>query len=57
MRVLLVEDDPHLGPDLRAELLRSGYAVDLADNGVDGEAMGYEEIYDVVVLDLGLPQR
>ncbi|MCO4757453.1 MAG: response regulator transcription factor [Oceanospirillaceae bacterium] len=57
MRVLLVEDDPHLGPDLRAELLRSGYAVDLADNGVDGEAMGYEDIYDLVVLDLGLPQR
>jgi len=57
MRVLLVEDDPVLGPDLRAELMRSGYAVDLADNGVDGEAMGYEDIYDIVVLDLGLPQR
>lgn len=57
MRVLLVEDDPQLGPDLRAELLRNGYAVDLADNGVDGEAMGYEDIYDLVVLDLGLPQR
>jgi len=57
MRVLLVEDDPVLGPDLRAELMRAGYAVDLADNGVDGEAMGYEDIYDLVVLDLGLPQR
>ena len=57
MRVLLVEDDPQLGPDLREELLRSGYAVDLANNGVDGEAMGYEDIYDLVVLDLGLPLR
>ncbi|MDI3324722.1 response regulator transcription factor [Pontibacterium granulatum] len=57
MRVLLVEDDPQLGPDLREELLRSGYAVDLADNGIDGEAMGYEDIYDLVVLDLGLPLR
>ncbi|MBY4675540.1 response regulator transcription factor [Marinobacterium arenosum] len=57
MRVLLVEDDPVLGPELRAELVRSGYAVDLADNGVDGEAMGYEDIYDLVILDLGLPQR
>lgn len=57
MRVLLVEDDPVLGPDLRTELMRAGYAVDLADNGVDGEAMGYEDIYDLVVLDLGLPQR
>lgn len=57
MRVLLVEDDPVLGPDLRTELMRAGYAVDLADNGIDGEAMGYEDIYDLVVLDLGLPQR
>jgi two-component system OmpR family response regulator len=57
MRVLLVEDDPKLGPDLRAELVRNGYAVDLADNGIDGEAMGYEDIYDLVVLDLGLPGR
>ncbi len=57
MRVLLVEDDPQLGPDLKAELIKSGYAVDLADNGIDGEAMGYEDIYDLVVLDLGLPQR
>lgn len=57
MRVLLVEDDPVLGPDLRTELMRGGYAVDLADNGIDGEAMGYEDIYDLVVLDLGLPQR
>ncbi|MCV6591039.1 MAG: response regulator transcription factor [Marinobacterium sp.] len=57
MRILLVEDDPVLGPDLRTELVRAGYAVDLADNGIDGEAMGYEDIYDLVVLDLGLPQR
>lgn len=57
MRVLLVEDDPVLGPDLRAELAKQGYAVDLTDNGVDAEAMGFEDIYDLVVLDLGLPLR
>ncbi|MFC6670193.1 response regulator transcription factor [Marinobacterium aestuariivivens] len=57
MRVLLVEDDPVLGPELKAELARSGYAVDLVDNGIDAEAAGYEDIYDLAVLDLGLPQR
>ncbi|ANG61376.1 DNA-binding response regulator [Marinobacterium aestuarii] len=57
MRVLLVEDDPALGPDLKSELARSGYAVDLVDNGVDAEAAGYEDIYDIAVLDLGLPGR
>ncbi len=57
MRILLVEDDPVLGPELKIELERSGYAVDIADNGIDGEALGRESIYDMVVLDLGLPGR
>ncbi|MGY8870238.1 MAG: response regulator transcription factor [Pseudomonadales bacterium] len=57
MRILLVEDDRTLGPDLKKELSALGYAVDLADNGVDAEALGYEDIYDLAVLDLGLPQR
>ncbi|MBF0429399.1 MAG: response regulator transcription factor, partial [Magnetococcales bacterium] len=32
-------------------------AVDVVDNGVDAEFMGDEEPYDVVVLDLGIPER
>lgn len=57
MRLLVVEDDPALGPLLKKELERHGFAVDLADNGVDAEALGKHEPYDAVVLDLGLPQR
>lgn len=57
MRILLVEDDPALGPELKATLAKHGYAVDLAVNGIDGEIMGKEDIYDLVVLDLGLPDR
>ncbi|WP_293269161.1 response regulator transcription factor [Neptunomonas sp.] len=57
MRILLVEDDRVLGPDLKKELAALGYAVDLAGNGIDAEALGYEDIYDLAVLDLGLPQR
>lgn len=57
MRLLLVEDDSLLGRSLRADLEGQGFAVDLADNGVDGEIMGDLEPYDIVVLDLGLPQR
>lgn len=57
MRVLLVEDDPALGPDLKKELAAEGYAIDLVNNGVDAEALGFEDIYDMVILDLGLPQR
>ncbi len=57
MRLLLVEDDRLLAESLRADLEHRGFAVDLADNGVDAEFMGDVEPYDVAILDLGLPQR
>ncbi len=57
MRLLLVEDDATLGPRLRLALQQAGYAVDLAVNGVDAEALGDIEPYDLAVLDLGLPKR
>ena len=57
MRLLLAEDDEALAAGLKKELMAAGYAVDVADNGVEAEYLGNEMIYDVVVLDLGLPQR
>ncbi|MFV9616643.1 MAG: response regulator transcription factor [Gammaproteobacteria bacterium] len=57
MRLLLAEDDPDLVATLKKDLQSAGYAVDVADNGVDAEYLGNEMIYDVAVLDLGLPQR
>jgi len=57
MRLLLAEDDHDLVAILKKDLKVAGYAVDLADNGVDAEYLGNEMIYDVAVLDLGLPQR
>lgn len=57
MRLLVVEDDAGLSTELRTRFKREGFAVDVAGNGIDGEFMGDEIAYDVVVLDLGLPQR
>jgi DNA-binding response OmpR family regulator len=57
MRVLLVEDDLDLSATLKQRLEKSGFAVDVADNGVDAEHLGKENPYAAVVLDLGLPQR
>lgn len=57
MRLLLVEDDSNLTSMLRKDLEAAGFAVDITDNGVDAEFMGNEGIYDIVVLDLGLPRR
>lgn len=57
MRILLVEDDPDLGPAIAKALRRENCAVDLAANGVDAAHLGDTEIYDAAVLDLGLPDQ
>ena len=57
MRLLLVEDDNDLAVTLKKDLQAAGYAVDIAGDGVVAEYLGNEMIYDVAVLDLGLPQR
>ncbi len=57
MRLLLVEDDALLVKNLKAALCADGYVVDTADNGIEGEYLGAVEPYDLVILDLGLPQR
>jgi two-component system OmpR family response regulator len=57
VRLLLVEDDTSLVTMLRKDLETAGFAVDVATNGIDAEFMGNEAIYDIIVLDLGLPKR
>lgn len=57
MRILLVEDDPKLSAKVKSALYKFGYAVDIVDNGIDGEFKGDEEPYELIILDLGLPQR
>jgi two-component system OmpR family response regulator len=56
MRILIVEDEPTLGPQLKATLESAGYAVDLATDGEDGHFLGSTENYDAAILDLGLPE-
>jgi DNA-binding response OmpR family regulator len=57
MRLLLVEDDAALSAQLQPQLEQAGYAVDWADNGVDGLFLGETGDYDAAILDLGLPGR
>lgn len=57
MRLLLVEDDTTLAPQMQSALQKAGYAVDLAMDGLAAEALGDMEPYDIVVLDLGLPKQ
>jgi DNA-binding response OmpR family regulator len=55
MRLLVVEDDPTLGPVLVRGLREEGHAVDLAATLKDAERSTAVNDYDLVVLDLGLP--
>jgi len=57
VRVLLVEDDSILSDGIARALRAEHFAVDIAHNGEDGGHLGSTELYDAVVLDLGLPKR
>ncbi len=56
MRIMLVEDDRPLAEALTALLVQSGYAVDTVHDGVSAEALGATERFDLVILDLNLPE-
>ena len=56
MRLLLIEDEPDIGRQLKSALTDAGYVVDLARDGEEGQFLGETEPYDAVVLDLGLPK-
>ncbi|GAC1449917.1 MAG: response regulator transcription factor [Ktedonobacterales bacterium] len=56
MRLLVVEDDPLLGPTIKKGLEQHRYAVDLVADGQDGLAMGLSTPYDLIVLDVLLPR-
>ncbi len=56
MRILIVEDDETLANILKEGLTEEGYAVDVAYTGDDGLYMAETMPYDVIVLDLMLPE-
>ncbi|HBQ32945.1 MAG TPA: DNA-binding response regulator, partial [Ochrobactrum anthropi] len=57
MRILLVEDNLTLANWLAKSLQQSNYSVDTVHDAADAEqALAFTE-YDLVVLDLGLPDK
>ncbi len=57
MRVLLAEDEPQLSAQIKKLLSAEGRVVDVADNGTDALHLGATEPYDMIILDIGLPER
>ncbi|GAC1300551.1 MAG: response regulator transcription factor [Ktedonobacteraceae bacterium] len=55
MRILVVEDDPRLGPSLKKGLEGNHYAVDLAIDGEEALHFGQTVPYDLIILDVLLP--
>ncbi len=57
MRILLAEDDPMIGAAIRSALRSDGYAVDWVRDGNAIEQALALEHSDLVLLDLGLPDK
>ena len=55
MRVLLVEDDPTTSKSIEMMLSSAGMVLDTTDLGEDGLEIGKLYDYDIIVLDLMLP--
>lgn len=55
MRILVVEDEPVLQQQIRAELERLSYTVDATGDGKEAFYLASEYSFDAAVVDLGLP--
>lgn len=57
MRLLLVEDDPMIGESAQKGLRQDGFAVDWVRDGQAAELALANGVYELVLLDLGLPRK
>jgi two-component system OmpR family response regulator len=56
LRILIAEDDAALAEALQVALRQSGYAVDRVDNGHAADQVLRSAVFDLLILDLGLPK-
>ncbi len=57
MRLLVVEDQKKMASFIKRGLVEMGYSVDLAETGSSAEALSAENDYDLVILDVMLPDQ
>jgi two-component system response regulator QseB len=57
MRLLLAEDDEMIAETVLDSMRREGYAIDWARDGREAELSLDNGVYDLVLLDLGLPRK
>lgn len=56
MKILLVEDDAALGHAMSTSLNRAGYHVHWTHDGYEADVALHDNVYEAVILDLGLPK-
>jgi len=57
MRVLIIEDDIKIAKAIAKNLKAESFAVDIACNGIDGEEFAQINDYDIIILDIMLPDQ
>lgn len=57
MRLLLVEDEADIQGFLRSSLQEAGYEVEVAPDAKTAERLAVESQFDILIVDLGLPDR
>lgn len=55
--ILLIEDDPFISDMYSRSLRKAGYVVDHFDNGAQGAQAALAKPYDVILLDILLPEK
>lgn len=55
MNVLVIEDDPSVRTLVKSVLEKNEYSVDIAETAESGEEHAVDNHYDIIILDLGLP--
>lgn len=57
MRILIIEDEQDVAAFVKKVMAEEKYAVDIARDGLIGEEMALSESYDLIILDIMLPER
>lgn len=57
MKILVIEDDRIVRTLIHHVLESEGHDTDMADNAAMGEKMIFENQYDLIILDIGLPDK
>ena len=55
MKLLIIEDEKQIADNLKEGLVQHKYSIDVAYNGKDGYSLAQEFDYDIIILDLMLP--